>query len=364
MTITGPGRAGRLPPEALRFGWLVFAAAVLILLVGATVGLAAYDASREDDIAEGITVGGVDVGGLNAAEARAKVRRRLMRRLRSGVEVDWRGRTFRLSGRRARVDADIDGMVHRAVARSREGSFLTRGLRDLAGDDVDADIPARLSYSKSAVGALVHRVQHALDRPALNARVDPSPSRLRKVPGRNGRAVRAGLLRRKVVYALLQRGQVRVVRPAFVVTRPKVTTRQLAAKYPWYLAIDRGSFRLRLFRRLRLLESYEIAVGQAGYDSPPGLHRILDKQVNPAWNVPNKAWAGSLAGRVIPPGSPQNPLKARWMAYALGGYGIHGTAEEWSLGTRASKGCIRMRVSDVKELYRRLPLGTPVYLGG
>ena len=52
------------------------------------------------------------------------------------------------------------------------------------------------------------------------------------------------------------------------------------------------------------------------------------------------------------------------MAYAPGGYGIHGTAEEGSIGQRASRGCIRMRVSDVKDLYAKVPLETPVYLGG
>jgi lipoprotein-anchoring transpeptidase ErfK/SrfK len=45
-----------------------------------------------------------------------------------------------------------------------------------------------------------------------------------------------------------------------------------------------------------------------------------------------------------------------------GAVGIHGTAEEWSIGSRASHGCIRMRVSDVIELYRRVPVGTPVLI--
>ena len=364
MTITGPGRPGSLP-EALRHGWLILAVALLLLLVIVLAGLAAYDASRGDDIAEGISVAGVDLGGLSAAEARSRLRRQLVRPLRTGVEVEWRGRSFRLSGNRARVDADIAGSVRRAVARSREGVFVGRALRDLAGAEVEArDIPARVSYSRAAVAALVRRVKRKLDRPARDARVDPSPGGLRKVRPRAGRAVRAGVLRRKVVHALLHRASLRVVTPSFAVTRPRVTTGQLAARHPWYITIDRGSFTLRLFRRLRLLETYEIAVGQAGFDSPPGLHRILDKQVNPAWNVPNKSWAGELAGRVIPPGDPKNPLKARWMAYAPGGFGIHGTAETGSLGSRASHGCIRMSVSDVVELYSRVPVGTPVYLGG
>ena len=44
------------------------------------------------------------------------------------------------------------------------------------------------------------------------------------------------------------------------------------------------------------------------------------------------------------------------------GVGIHGTSQEWSIGTRASHGCIRMRVADVIDLYPRVPVGTPVLI--
>ena len=44
------------------------------------------------------------------------------------------------------------------------------------------------------------------------------------------------------------------------------------------------------------------------------------------------------------------------------GVGIHGTGQEWSIGSRASHGCIRMRVSDVKDLYPRVPVGATVLI--
>jgi lipoprotein-anchoring transpeptidase ErfK/SrfK len=77
--------------------------------------------------------------------------------------------------------------------------------------------------------------------------------------------------------------------------------------------------------------------------------------------VPNSAWAGSLAGQVIPGGSPQNPLKARWLGIYAGA-GIHGTSDDGSIGTAASHGCIRMHIPDVIDLYDRVPVGAPVYI--
>jgi lipoprotein-anchoring transpeptidase ErfK/SrfK len=75
--------------------------------------------------------------------------------------------------------------------------------------------------------------------------------------------------------------------------------------------------------------------------------------------VPNRPWAGNLAGQTIPPGDPRNPLKAAFIALG-GGVGFHGTANLASIGTAASHGCIRMTVPDVLSLYRNVPVGTPV----
>jgi lipoprotein-anchoring transpeptidase ErfK/SrfK len=143
---------------------------------------------------------------------------------------------------------------------------------------------------------------------------------------------------------------------------PKVTTAQLAAKYPAYIVVDRNTFSLRFYDHLKLAKTYEIAVGMEGLETPAGLHRIEWEQVNPPWYVPKKAWAGSLAGTVVPPG-PADPLKARFMSFD-GGAGIHGIdpSEYSSIGHDASHGCVRMRIPDVIDLYSHSPVGTPVYI--
>ena len=143
-------------------------------------------------------------------------------------------------------------------------------------------------------------------------------------------------------------------------TKPEVTTKDLASAYPRYIYIDRGSFTLRFYSHLKLVKSYTIAVGQQGLETPAGLYHALDKQVDPSWHVPNSAWAGSLAGQVIPPG-PADPLKARWIGI-FDGAGIHGTDELSSLGSAASHGCVRMAIPDVIDLYDRVQVGDPIYI--
>jgi lipoprotein-anchoring transpeptidase ErfK/SrfK len=142
--------------------------------------------------------------------------------------------------------------------------------------------------------------------------------------------------------------------------RPRVTYGELARIYSTVVTVDRAHFTLRLFKHLRIARRYPVAVGRAGLETPAGVYHIQDKQVNPSWHVPNSAWAGDLAGKVIPPG-PDDPLKARWMGIYAGA-GIHGTDAIGSLGSAASHGCIRMSIPDVEELYDMVPISTPVYI--
>ena len=337
-------------------------AVVLLLAGGAAVALAAYDHGRRDLIADGVSVAGVPVGGLRADVARARVDSTLRAELSRPVVVRARGHRFTLSPARAHARADVDALVARAVARSREGSLLTRTFHSLTGAHVEADVPADVSFSRRAVARLVHRVGATVNRPARDASVHPTASALKTTRSRTGARLASAELRRSVIATLSHPGAPRTVHARTATLEPKVTSGALSKRYPAYIIVDRGGFTLRFYRHLKLWRTYPIAVGRAGLETPAGLYDIQWKQTNPSWYVPNSAWAGSLAGKVIPPG-PDDPIKARWMAFN-GGAGIHGIdpSEYGSIGQNASHGCVRMRIPDVIEVYAHAPVHTPVFV--
>ena len=318
----------------------------------------AYDSARDDTIAQGVTVAGVDVGGMNVDQARRVIARELREPLEKPISVGRAGQRFRLSAHDAGVHADVDGMVDEALAKSREGNIVTRVARDLTGGEEDAQVPARVTYDQNAIDALVKRVSRSLNQPARDAQVD-FPS-LHEVKEQNGMAVKSAVLRQRLAQALTVPGVARRVKAPVRIIKPKVTEAQIADKYPVLLIADRNAFQLRLYKKLQLVKSYTVAVGAVGFDTPAGLYHIQNKAENPTWTVPNSAWAGDLAGKSIPPG-PDNPLKARWMGI-FDGAGIHGTDETYSLGSAASHGCLRMAIPDVIELYDQVPVGTPIYI--
>jgi lipoprotein-anchoring transpeptidase ErfK/SrfK len=340
---------------------IAIVAGVVVLVLGA-VAAYAYDSSQKDKIADGVTVGGVDVGGMDEAEAEQEVRRQLLGPLRHSLRVGYDGRHWELSGKALKVHASIATAVEQALSKSRDGGLPGRLVRYVTGGSLDEQVPADVTYSHSAVNRFVRHVAAAVDREARDATVEPSPDSLAVVRAKNGRKLRDVLLTRQLEAAVLNAGADHTIAARTHFTKPEVTTKEVAAAYPSYLTLDRGTFTLRLWKHLKLAKTYTVAVGQEGLETPEGLYHIQEKEENPSWHVPNSAWAGDLAGQVIPPG-PEDPIKARWLGI-FEGAGIHGTEETWSLGSAASHGCVRMSIPDVIELYPQVEVGTPIYIGG
>ena len=336
----------------------LIAVVLLVALVGAAF---AYDSTQKDKIADGVTIAGVDVGGMNASEAKAAVRGRLLSPLRQSLRVSFDGDAWTLPGAALKMRANIDGAVERAVEESQDGGFPTRLVRYVTGDELHRSVPAQVDYSRRALNRFVRGIADRVNREARNADVNPSSDSLEVVRGKPGRKLRDNLLEKELEHAVLDANAPHAIVARVHQTKPEITTDEVAAEYPSYLTLDRSTFTLRLWKHLKLAKSYTVAVGQEGLETPAGLYHIQEKQVNPSWHVPNSAWAGELAGQVIPPG-PADPIKARWMGI-FEGAGIHGTEELESLGSAASHGCVRMSIPDVEELYDQVEVGTPIYIG-
>ena len=345
----------------MRHRSFILLAGLLGLLIFGSVGVWAFDAATDDTIAEGVTVAGVDVGGMKRAEARDAISQQVGAPLLKRVRVQYRKRKFAFDPQRAAVRADVDAMVDEALAESRTGNMLSRVTRNITGGTVDVDVPVKVTYKEAEVDRLVKRVERKIERKPTDAKVEFTGSGLKKIRGQAGIALRVDALRQALGDELVHPSEDRIVKARATTKKPKTGIDDLADKYPTVVTIDRGAYKLRLYKKLKLQKTYTIAVGQVGLETPAGMYRVQNKAVNPAWHVPNSDWAGDLAGKVIPGGAPNNPLKARWLGI-YNGAGIHGTDAVSSLGTSASHGCVRMAIPDVMEVYDTVPVGAPVYI--
>ncbi len=214
----------------MRHRWFILVAVVLLILIGGAVAAYAYDSSREDLIAEGVTRAGDDVGGMTRGEARALGRRELAAPLERPISVVRNKTKFTLSAEDAGVKEDVRGMVDEALEASRDGSIFSRVARDVTGGEEDVQVPPRVSYSTAAVEQLVERVEKKLNQPARDAEV--SFPTLDKVKEQKGRKVKAAVLEQRVAQALTVPGVERSVKAPVRIIKPKVTQAELADKYP------------------------------------------------------------------------------------------------------------------------------------
>jgi lipoprotein-anchoring transpeptidase ErfK/SrfK len=355
---------GATPPEKERriHRWPIIAVVVgLFFLIGGAFAAYAYDDSHKDQIANGITIGGVDVGGLDDDDARALLQSQLLQPLQKPLRVRFADKTYKLPAKRLRVRANIDEAIDEALAASHDGGMPGRIVRYVTGGTVDERITPDIGYFQPAVNRFVRRVAADLNRDPVDASVSPTATSLNVVAARDGRKIRDNLLTTQL-NAAARTGKRRVIAVKVHATKPEITTDEVAARYPTYLTVSQSEFTVRLWDHLKLVKSYPIAVGQPAYPTPYGLFSVESKQIDPVWSVPNSPWAGELAGTVVAGGTAANPLVSRWIG-VTDGVGFHGTNETYSVGTAASHGCMRMYVSDIEDLYDRIDVGTPVYIG-
>ncbi len=107
--------------------------------------------------------------------------------------------------------------------------------------------------------------------------------------------------------------------------------------------------RMGLFIADWFVKEFRVGIGKDESPTPTGTFQILSRLRNPRWDPPG-------GGKSIPYGDPRNELGSAWMAIAndewpkTASYGIHGTKDPRTVGTRCSNGCVRLKNPQVTEL--------------
>jgi lipoprotein-anchoring transpeptidase ErfK/SrfK len=135
--------------------------------------------------------------------------------------------------------------------------------------------------------------------------------------------------------------------------------------------------RMLLVRDGKPVKTYSVSTSKFGIGSERGSNRTPLGRLEVARKIGDGAPTGMVfksrraTGEVLKPNAPgRDPIVSRilWLhgtdAHNRNTFGrcvyIHGTPEEWRLGSPASYGCIRMGMKDVVDLYNRVGEGAEV----
>jgi lipoprotein-anchoring transpeptidase ErfK/SrfK len=282
---------------------------------------------------QGVTIGGIHVGGLSPDAAYAVVR--------AGFRSPL---VLSVGAHRATVYPSSLGTIayaKAAVARARAarpGTKLSLGI----------------SVRGPAVRALVTSVAKRFDRAAIDSKLllrDLKPYLTEGAPGKK--------LDRRGAFEAIVRALRENRRTGIELPFKEIPQQVSRANFGPVVVIRRGSNRLHLYKGMKPWRTFGVATGQAVYPTPLGRFEIVVKWENPWWYPPNSPWA--KGAKPIPPG-PGNPLGTRWMGISSPGVGIHGTPDAASIGYSASHGCVRMLIPQAEWLFQRVEIGTPVYI--
>jgi hypothetical protein len=284
-------------------------------------------------VPRGVTVSGIDLGGLSARWAAIVLHSAFAKPLR----LRARGLTWL---------ADPD-----AFARLGVGTAVARALHAHPRDAVRLRVVVRMRTVRRYARITEQRVCRSpvsarlLGLRSLRPSISRAHAGCRVLRSSLGRTLvhRLGGFDRSVIHVRTRR-----IRPA--VTR---------ANFGPVVVIRRRSHRLYLYRGVELVRVLPVGTGRRSLPTPLGRFRIVAKIRRPWWYPPDSPWAHGL--RPLPPG-PGNPLGSRWMGLSARGVGIHGTPDAASIGYSLSHGCVRMFPHQAAWVFRRVRVGTPVLI--
>ncbi|MFB3738071.1 MAG: L,D-transpeptidase family protein [Candidatus Velamenicoccus archaeovorus] len=349
---------GRHSRRTLGRRWVVVVTTVGMLAAlggGSAYAAYRYDRSSSARILPGVSIAGVDVGGMTRDQAVRAVERHADLTLESQLTVRAGGARWTVTPASLGTRADVVGAVDRAFAAADGLSLVSRVYHRIADEPVPTEIRLGYVFDRAKVDAFVQQAFEEIAKPAVDAAFELVDDQLVMRHARAGEELRTDLARQRVVHAL--RSHLDRVRMPVRVLRPEVTEDTLGKT----IVVDLSENHLYLYDGFEVVRDFPVATAAPGYTTPVGTWEIVNKAENPTWYNPAPDGWGAGEPLVIPPG-PGNPLGTRALYLNAPGIRIHGSYADSSIGTYASHGCIRMHIPDSEVLYPLVPIGTKVII--
>jgi vancomycin resistance protein YoaR len=195
-------------------------AAIAVVLV-----LPLFFAGSKNRLATGTRIGGIDVGGLTAAEAKSQLARQAARLSTVPVTFSAGGRRFRLTAKQLGVAADWSAAVDSAV-KNGGGIGIVRGYRRLSLELFPQDLAPTVRAYDAGLDYELQLIAQAVNGPARDARLVRRGLHITIAAGSSGRTLDRTVAREEIVGALASFSRAPVSLPVRF-TAPQATVESL-----------------------------------------------------------------------------------------------------------------------------------------
>jgi vancomycin resistance protein YoaR len=257
MAASSPA-VGRAPARSRFWSRIALLGLAALAIV---VALPLFFAGSPDRLAEGTRIGGIDVGGLTARDAKELLAGRATRLASAPVTFTAGTKRFRLTARQLDVQADWGAAVDSAM-RQGGGFGIVRGYRRLSLEFFPQDlVPSTRAY-EAGIDYELDLIAKAVHKPQRDARLVRRGLHISIASGAVGRELDRALARQEIVRALASFSRVSVTLPVRL-EAPRVSVAGLTAAQrrasliisaPVRLVVDRTTLRVPRWRLAKILD--------------------------------------------------------------------------------------------------------------
>jgi vancomycin resistance protein YoaR len=231
-------------------------AAMGLVVAGAfAVGMAFAGSTHQ--IASGVRIAGVDVGGLKPAEAEQLLRHRYAEFAKRPIVLTAGTRRFEANAGPLGIVPDWQAAIA-AASKEGDGFGPIRGFRRLYVRFAGADVSATAAAYEPALNLFLARIAHGVDVPHQEAALRRSGLRVVVVPAHTGRVLDRAEAASRILAAFASFSRAPLVLP-FRVDRPRVTTASIEHVAAQARVALSGPVRLALGKTRYLVSAWRIA---------------------------------------------------------------------------------------------------------
>ncbi|WP_027414880.1 VanW family protein [Aneurinibacillus terranovensis] len=141
---------------------------------------------KESPLYNGITIAGVEVGGLLPEEAETRVRQLVSKINAATLEITMDGKSYPVNKKDIQLAYDIAGTIQEAKNVSEESSGITAIWKKWSGTAPSLNIPLKVSYNRESLSAIINQIGKNVNRPAVPAREKVEENKITVIPEQEG----------------------------------------------------------------------------------------------------------------------------------------------------------------------------------
>jgi hypothetical protein len=334
-----------------------------VLLLVVALGTTGFGAQQTLAFAEahdglflpGISVGDVDVSGMTADEALAAIKETVEPQLDREITVRWGDHAWTTTPRELGSVSNAEDAVAAAVAANDSATWQDLWRMRWQDGAFDFHHGVSVTHDRDQARAFVDAIAAEINLEPVDAVLDHSSGWVEIHPSAVGYQLDRPPSSASLIRAV--EGDATDVELSVRTLPPAVTEDHFSQ----VLLLRQSEFRLYLYQDGEITQDWAVAVGESGYPTPTGEYEVTLKRFMPTWvNPAPNGWGASMPERIGP--GPSNPLGVRALNWSpeAGAIRFHGTAATHSIGTAASKGCVRLTNSNVVQLYDLVDVGAKI----